>query len=93
MVLGLYLGPPVQELSDNIPHYTRQEAKESILETQVNASLTSHDLGPFEPVLVFNKQIVDATANQVCAYKPNLGIAAPQVTIRLRDRFKVQRPQ
>jgi hypothetical protein len=29
-----------------------KEAKESILEIQVNAALTGHDLGPFEPVEV-----------------------------------------
>ncbi len=29
-----------------------KEPKESILEIQVNAALTGHDLGPFEPVEV-----------------------------------------
>ncbi len=29
-----------------------KESKESILEIQVNAALTGHDLGPFEPVEV-----------------------------------------
>ncbi len=29
---------------------TTKEAKESILETQVDAALAGHDLGPFEPV-------------------------------------------
>ena len=31
--------------------------------------VTRHD----EPVLPFNKKIIDATADLVCAYKPNLG--------------------
>ena len=30
-----------------------REAKESILEIQVNAALTGHDLGPFDPVDTF----------------------------------------
>ena len=30
-----------------------QETRESILEIQVNAALTGHDLGPFEPVESF----------------------------------------
>lgn len=29
---------------------TTKEAKEAILEIQVNAALAGHDLGPFEPV-------------------------------------------
>jgi len=29
-----------------------KDAKESILEIQVNATLSGHDLGPFEPVVV-----------------------------------------
>jgi hypothetical protein len=70
-----------------------QEAKESILEIQVNAPLTGRDLGPFKPVLGFNKQIVDSTTNQVCACKANLGFATPRAAMRLRDRFEVQRPQ
>jgi hypothetical protein len=31
---------------------TTKDAKESILEIQVNAALSGHDLGPFEPVEV-----------------------------------------
>ena len=31
---------------------TTKEAKQSILEIQVNAALSGHDLGPFEPVEV-----------------------------------------
>ena len=31
----------------------RKEARESILEIQVNAALAGHDLGPFEPVESF----------------------------------------
>ena len=31
---------------------TTKEARESVLEIQVNATLSGHDLGPFEPVEV-----------------------------------------
>jgi hypothetical protein len=33
-----------------VPGMTTKEAKESILEVQVDAALAGHDLGPFEPV-------------------------------------------
>ena len=34
-----------------------KEAKESILKIQVNAALSGHDLGPFEPVEVLTRDM------------------------------------
>lgn len=51
-----------------------KEPKESILEIQVNAALSGHNLGPFEPVDTFTGGISGQvqTLALLCYFKPSL---------------------
>lgn len=55
-----------------IPESIKQEAKSTVEESWVGSREGISDSITERAVFMFNKQIIDATADLVCAYKPNI---------------------